>query len=182
MGPYTPPHNGPILAERVIHLLKKWGIDKKKFSLTLDNAKYNDGLVNVLKHHLSLTNTLLCDGNFFHIRCSAHILNLIVQEGLKVTDEAIHNVRESVKYVRGSEARKIKFAECMNQLSLSSCRSIRQDVPTRWNSTYLMLECALIHRYAFSQLQLIDPNFKTCPSNEEWERVERITKVFEVIL
>ena len=28
--PGPPPHNGPNLAERVIHLLKEWGIDKKK--------------------------------------------------------------------------------------------------------------------------------------------------------
>ncbi|KAA8546764.1 hypothetical protein F0562_003193 [Nyssa sinensis] len=114
-----PPHSGPILAEKVIHLLKEWGIEKKVFSLTLDNAKYNDGLIDVLKCHLSLIDTLFCGGEFFHMRCGAHILNLIVQAGLKVIDEAVNKIRESVKYVRGSERRKIKFAECIAQLSLS---------------------------------------------------------------
>ncbi|KAA8536963.1 hypothetical protein F0562_029441 [Nyssa sinensis] len=81
------PHSGPILAEKVIHLLKEWDIKKKVFSLTLDNAN-----------------------EFFHVHCLAHILNLIVQADLKVIDEAVNKIRESVKYVRGSEGRKIKFA------------------------------------------------------------------------
>ncbi|KAF7123264.1 hypothetical protein RHSIM_Rhsim12G0084900 [Rhododendron simsii] len=136
-----PPHNGPILAERVIDLVKDWGIDKKIFTLTLDNAKYNDGLVDVLKRHILLSNSLSCDGQFFHIRCGAHVLNLIVQDGLKVIEEAIHSVRESVKYVKGSEARAIKFAECLAQLPSSCSKKVRQDIVTRWNSIYSMLEC-----------------------------------------
>ena len=39
-----------------------------------------------------------------------------------------------------------------------------------------MLECALMHCRAFDQLKLIDTNFKTCPSEEEWQRVEKIAK------
>ncbi|KAA8538472.1 hypothetical protein F0562_027982 [Nyssa sinensis] len=171
-----PPHSGPILAEKVIHLLKEWGIEKKVFSLTLDNAKYNDGLIDVLKRHLSLTDTLFCSGEFFHVRCGAHILNLIVQAGLKVIDEAVNKIRESVKYVRGSEGRKIKFAECIAQLSLSCSKKVCQDVPTRWNYTYLMIDGALMYRRAFDQLQLIDVHFKTCPSDDEWVKVENIAK------
>ncbi|KAA8525070.1 hypothetical protein F0562_007066 [Nyssa sinensis] len=114
-----PPHSGPILAEKVIHLLKEWGIEKKVFSLTLDNAKYNDGLIDVLKCHLYLTDTLFCGGEFFHVRCGVHILNLIVQASLKVIDEAVNKIRESVKYVRDIEGRKIKFVKCIAQLSLS---------------------------------------------------------------
>ncbi|KAA8519967.1 hypothetical protein F0562_014223 [Nyssa sinensis] len=162
-----PPHSGPILVEKVIHLLKEWGIEKKVFSLTLDNAKYNDGLIDVLKRHLSLTDTLFCGGEFFHVRCGAHILNLIVQAGLKVIDEAVNKIRESVKYVRGSEGRKIKFAECIAQLSLSCSKKVCQDVPTRWNYTYLMIDGALMYRRVFDQLQLIDVHFKTCPSDDE---------------
>ena len=160
----------------MITFLKEWGIEKKNFTITLDNAKYNDGLIDLLKNHLSLTNVLICDGEFLHVRCGAHILNLIVQAGLKMIDGSVYKIRESVKYVRGSEGRMIKFAECIAQLSIKSGKKVCQDVPTRWNSTYLMLECALLYRRAFCQLQLIDTNFKTCPSQEEWNMVERIAK------
>ena len=60
-----PPHSGAILAEKVIHLLQQWGIKEKIFTLTLDNASYNNVLVHKLKCHLSLTNSFMCDGEFF---------------------------------------------------------------------------------------------------------------------
>ena len=49
-----------------------------------------------------MTNSLLCVGEHFHIGCCAHVLNLIVQDGLKGINEAVNKVRESIKYVRGS--------------------------------------------------------------------------------
>jgi len=49
--------------------------------MTLDNAFANEVLQNTLKSQLVLQNGLICVGEFFHVRCCAHILNLIVQEG-----------------------------------------------------------------------------------------------------
>ena len=63
-----PPHNGPILTEKVINYLKEWDIEKKIFTITLDNAKYNDRMVGLLKDHLSLTNGLNSDNEFLHVR------------------------------------------------------------------------------------------------------------------
>ncbi|XP_071907838.1 zinc finger BED domain-containing protein RICESLEEPER 3-like [Coffea arabica] len=37
-----PPHGDPILAEKVIDLLRDWAVEKKVFTITLDNASYND--------------------------------------------------------------------------------------------------------------------------------------------
>lgn len=85
------------------------GIEKKVFSLTLDNASSNDNMQDIFKKQLSLDDSLLCGGEFFHIRCLAHILNLIVQEGLKVAHYALHKIREFVKYVKGSESRMKKI-------------------------------------------------------------------------
>ncbi|KAK1432915.1 hypothetical protein QVD17_09818 [Tagetes erecta] len=171
-----PPHGGFLLAEYMINFLADWGIDRKIFTITLDNAKYNDLLVDYLSSHLRLNNVLVCDGEFTHVRCSAHVLNLIVQAGLKVIEGAIEKVRESVKYVRGSSGRKVKFAECIRQLSLQCGQHVRQDIITRWNSTYLMLDSALTYKRAYARLALVDPNFKTFPSEDEWKRVEIITR------
>ena len=79
------------------------------------------------------------------MRC-AHILNLIGQDGLKEPDGCISKIRESVKYVEGSQIRKQKFLECVALVSLDGRKSLRQDVPTRWNSTFLMLESSLYYR------------------------------------
>ena len=83
-----PPHIGHDLALKVLEFLKDRGIEKKIFSITLDNASSNDNMQNMLKEHLCLSNSLLLNREFFHIRCFAHILNLIVQDGLKVASDA----------------------------------------------------------------------------------------------
>ena len=74
-----PPHFEFELAKKVYDCLKDWGIDKKVFSLTLDNVFSNDKMQDILKEKLSLQDSLLCDGQFFYVRCCAHILNLIIQ-------------------------------------------------------------------------------------------------------
>ncbi|XP_071925329.1 zinc finger BED domain-containing protein RICESLEEPER 2-like [Coffea arabica] len=169
-----PPHNGVALAEKIYSLASSWGVEKKLFSITLDNASTNDSCVAILKNQLKLKNSLVCDGMLFHVRCCAHILNLIVQDGLKEIDKSVELIRECVKYVKGSQTRKLRFTECITQTSLDSKKALVQDVPTRWNSTYRMLSSALYYRLAFGHLQLSDSNFRCCPSLEEWERVEKI--------
>ncbi|XP_042426180.1 zinc finger BED domain-containing protein RICESLEEPER 2-like [Zingiber officinale] len=175
-----PPHTGVALAEKIYSLACDWGIEKKLFSITLDNASANDVCVEILKTQLRLKNALIFDGTLFHVRCCAHILNLIVQDGLKEIDIAVDKIRESVKYVKGSQGRKEKFKNCVSQTSLDSKRALMQDVPTRWNSTYRMLFSALYYRLAFCHLQLSDSNFQSCPTVEEWERVKKICGFLEV--
>ena len=126
---------------------------------------------NMLKEHLCLSNSLLLNGEFFHIRCFAHILNLIVQDGLKVASDALHKIRQSVHYVRASESRKKQFFQCVEQVGgIDTSIGLRSDCITRWNSTYTMLESAINYRRAFYSLSLIDKNYRWCPSNDEWVR------------
>ena len=112
----------------------------------MDNASANDVSVDLLKNQLIENNALIFYGSFFHIHCCAHVLNLVVQKGLKDIDSVVKKIRESVKYVRGSQIRKKKFLECVNLVGLDSKRGLRQDVPTRWNSTFLMLDSVLYYR------------------------------------
>jgi hypothetical protein len=164
---YAPPHSGNALFDMVLNLLQEWGIDKKIFTITLDNASANDRCADLLKQKLNIKKALLCEGEFLHLSCCAHILNLIVQDGLKEIDDAIEKVRDSMKYVRGSQGRKQKFLEAVKQVSLDSHKGLKQDVPIRWNSTYLMLESVIYYRSAFSYLEMTDSNYKHCPTAVE---------------
>ena len=69
-----PPHTGNDLSLKVLEFLKDWEIERKIFSITLDNASSNDHMQNILKEHLCLSNSLLLNGELFHIRCSTRIL------------------------------------------------------------------------------------------------------------
>jgi hypothetical protein len=168
------PHNDISVCERMYNLLQEWGIETKVFSITLDNASSNDVFVGLLKHQLNIKKAILCEGEFFHLCCCGHILNVIVQDGLKEIDSALQKIRDSVKYVRGSQLRKQNFLQAVNQMSLDSEKGLRQDVPTRWNSTYLMLETAIHYQRAFSYLEMIDSNYKHCPTALEWKKATNI--------
>ena len=174
-----PPHSGVELAKKIMELLTEWKIDKKIFSLTLDNASANDNMQLNLRNQLCLRKSLLCGGEFFHIQCCEHILNLIVQERLKVASDALYKIRESIKYVKGSEARMRNFDECVQTFSPHTSVHLHLDVPTRWNSTFFMLDSALKYKRAFSGFALNDRNYKYCPSNEEWEKCEKIYEFLE---
>lgn len=170
-----PPHTGEDLANKVFEVLTEWEIDRKIFSITLDNASANDRMQELLGEQLRLQNSLLCDGEFLHVRCCAHVLNLIVQDGLKVAEVALQKIRDNIKYVRASESRKIVFTECIAQVrGIDTKVGLRLDVPTRWNSTYIMLESALRYRRAFASFTIRDRKYKCCPSNEEWKRAEKL--------
>ena len=71
----------------------------------------------------------------------------------------------------------LKFKEGAATLNLCSMYTgvgLRLDVPTRWNSTYLMLESALKYQKAFASFKAKDLGYKYFPSIEEWKRVEKI--------
>ena len=108
---------------------------------------------------------LLCGGEFFHIHWFAHILNLIVQLGLKVALTTYHEIRGSITYMKKSKAKMRNLEKCVRRVSVDIDVHSRLDVPIRWNSTYLMLKSSLRFRCPFIGLAL---RFK-CPfiSGEE---------------
>ena len=76
------------------------------------------------------------------MRCCADILNLIVGDGMREIDASIAEVREAVRYVKCSPNRNKTFVGFVERLGIESKSVLCLDVPTRWNSTYLMLETA----------------------------------------
>ncbi|CAA7014072.1 unnamed protein product [Microthlaspi erraticum] len=169
------PHTGEEMANKVMECMKDWGVEKKVFSITLDNAGNNNSMVRLLQGRFELVNGggLLCDGKFVHVRCCAHILNLIVKEGLELAKDLLENIKESVTYVKSSQGRKEAFHACALREGFKKS-GLSLDVATRWNSTYEMLVRALKFRKAFEYLSVYDLNYKSLPSEEEWNRGEKL--------
>ena len=134
-------HRGEAIGKTIEKCLRDWGIDKV-FTITVDNATSNDVAISYLKKKLNNLGTSIQEGKFIHLRCIAHILNLIVSDGLKEMNELVARVRRAVRYVRQSPARLAKFKECALVEKIQSKSSLCLDVSTRWNSTYLMLDVA----------------------------------------
>lgn len=69
-------------------------------------------------------------GEFMHMRCCAHILNLIVTEGLKQYHIYITRIRIVVRYARASTERLDKFEICVEREKISSHKLVCLDVTT----------------------------------------------------
>ncbi|GAA0172565.1 hypothetical protein LIER_41359 [Lithospermum erythrorhizon] len=121
--------------------MNDWGIEDKVQSCTVDNASFNDVCINSLIHKFSAKRTLSLKGQLFHVRCCAH-MNLLVQDGLKSINTAVEKIRDEIKYILNSEARTMQFNEGRHFEGLKE-KKLFIDVPTRWNSTFLMLSNAL---------------------------------------
>lgn len=165
------PHDGESLFRFILQLIMEWNLDKKLFSMVVDNASANDSMVRHLKSWLS--DRVPCAGDFFHVRCSAHILNLVVQDGLNLIRPLLDDIRGTVRYLNKSPYGKQKFDLVVSQLNLQGKKQIPMDVSTRWDSTYDMLDIALNYEEACNRLEGIDKNYKFNPSKEEW-RVARL--------
>ncbi|CAN6439920.1 unnamed protein product [Victoria cruziana] len=100
--------------------------------------------------------SLYYGGKFFHVRCCVHILNLMVQDGLSAIKEEILNIRESIKYLKVSPLRLYNFKAAAKELEISTSRHLVLDVPTRWNSTYLMLDTAIAYKDVFARYSMED--------------------------
>ena len=70
---------------------------------------------------------------FFHIRCCAHILNLIVQDGIKDLNESIVKVHNVVRHVNSSSNIYEKFKVCVEKEKIQSKSLLCLDVSTRRN-------------------------------------------------
>jgi len=74
-----------------------WNLGRKVSTLTVDNCTTNDAMIEHILDKIS-PKTLILGGQLFHMRCVAHILNLIVKDDLSIIGNAIEKVRESANY------------------------------------------------------------------------------------
>ncbi|KAJ0981634.1 hypothetical protein J5N97_009889 [Dioscorea zingiberensis] len=173
---YVPcPHTSAVLSKELLKCIFDWNIERKLSTLTVDNCSTNDAIVDILVSKLNPSHLLL-RGKLIHMRCCAHILNLIVQDGLKVMGDGIERVRDSVAFWTATPKRQQTFKENVQLLNINYSKQLMLDCKTRWNSTYLMLSVALEYKDVFYRLEQRDPLFISSPTDEDWVLAEEICK------
>ena len=85
------PHTGSALFKMLRKVFYKFNLQRKVFSITLDNASNNANSMGRLKMEFEPP----FNGDFYHSRCVAHIINLTVQAGL--VDPVMHQMKECLK-------------------------------------------------------------------------------------
>ncbi|KAL0405869.1 UNVERIFIED_CONTAM: Zinc finger BED domain-containing protein RICESLEEPER 2 [Sesamum latifolium] len=93
------------------------------------------------------------------------------------------------RYVRQSPARTRKFNDYVLEEKIECKKSLCLDVPTRWNSVYMMLETALIFQGVFERCEIYDADFRNdfmpggpygrigLPLTDDWVMVSKFMKV-----
>jgi hypothetical protein len=157
-----------VIAEILHDALVEWYMEDKVSTLTVDNATTNDACIPILENLIG-PSKLMLGGKLLHMRCCAHILNLIVKDGLEVLAESIEKVRDSVAFWTATAKRIEVFQEVAKMLKVDQSKKLSLDVKTRWNSTYFMLSVSLRYKSVFNRLKQRERSFTCAPTEDDWK-------------
>nr|XP_055059808.1 E3 SUMO-protein ligase ZBED1-like [Misgurnus anguillicaudatus] len=163
----TEHHTAEQLAYKLDQVTQEWGIQGKVAACTTDNAK---NIVKPVKDVLKWN----------HVGCMAHTLNLVVRHSLEGPDiqAIIQKVKNITEYMRKSTVAAAKLREIQKQMGQDELRP-KQDVATRWNSTFYMLQRMLqIKEPLVSTLAIVNPTMPTL-TLQEWENVKEACDVLQ---
>ncbi|KAK9226025.1 hypothetical protein WN943_011071 [Citrus x changshan-huyou] len=161
-------HTSQVLCDVLLRCLMDLNLERKLSALTVDNCTTNDRMIQLLLDKLD-KNDLLMGGKLFHMRCTAHILNLIIKEGLSVISEGVTKIRAGVAFWAVTPQRREKFKEISCRLNIPCSKELVLDCITRWNSTYLMISVALEYKNVFYRLHQLEAQYRCLPIESEWE-------------
>ncbi|KAJ0466476.1 putative transcription factor/ chromatin remodeling BED-type(Zn) family [Helianthus annuus] len=160
-------------------VITTYKLKDKVFSISFDNVSDNTEVVEQLK----LKYKPICNGDFFHSRCVAHVINLIVQNGLK----HIEDIKETFKQMlvdifcssRAQYHRYMKFCSEKNAIWLGP----NWEIPIRWDSTCNMFKSALRQKETlqmFHDLLVERKNVTPFPTSS-WLVIQQLTDLLEVL-
>ena len=148
---YVPsPHMKDVLVDILVDFFFffEWNINRKLSTITVNNCSNNDAMMRLLLNKLDIS-SLMLNRSMLHMRCVAHLLNLIVQYGLSLIGQGIEKIRDSVLYWIESPKRRHKFDENACQSHVQCTKELVLDCKIHWNSAYLILSTALIYKDVF---------------------------------
>ncbi|GJZ76443.1 zinc finger BED domain-containing protein RICESLEEPER 2-like protein [Tanacetum coccineum] len=108
-------HRGIDIGKGVENCLNEWGFTNI-LSISVDNASSNDNAIGFMKLIFEKNDDCLLSGEWLHIRCAAHVVNLIVQDGIKHVGSSIESIRWNSTYNMLEVAHEYKDAFAMYDL------------------------------------------------------------------
>lgn len=164
---YTDSHTAANLCDELLRIAQEWKITEKITVVVSDNAA---NIVAAIRRT-----------GWKHIPCFAHTINLVVQSSLATIQHIREKVKSIVDFFRRSPQATEKLKQMQKQLGAPELK-IKQDVVTRWNSTYDMFQRILDIKEALMSVIAINyPNIDNLTSDDisNLEKCCEILKIFK---
>ncbi|XP_077283268.1 E3 SUMO-protein ligase ZBED1-like [Arctopsyche grandis] len=155
---YKERHTSQNLCDFMKVVMAEWNISHKVAAIVSDNA------ANIL--------SAVRLGDWRSISCFAHSLNLVVQEATKKICDVLGRVKNIVEFFNRSTQGKHKLAATQQQMNLPVLK-LKQDVQTRWNSTFDMLKRIVqVKDAVIATVALLRPDLTL--NEGDWEVIEEV--------
>ena len=165
--PFPGSHTADAIAEIISKLLEVWNIDKARVhAIVRDNA--TNMVAGIRQFGLPA------------VSCVIHTLQLVVKDSIfiqKSVTDILARCRKIVGHFKHSSLATGYLLSIQKQLGLAEHKLI-QDEPTRWDSSYYMLERVVEQRRAIS-LYDADHGLPEILSANEWQQADKVVKLLE---
>ena len=175
-APFEESHSGHNIARWLENECDQWGITDNVGVVTTDTA------ANMLKmmEYLPI--------QFSHGGCLNHVLQLVIKDEL-LEKASVKIIIKSCRKICTYANQTVMINQCivMKQIELGKerrlCLNLLQDVTTRWNSTYLMLQrfldlqpviCSILQEEEWQN------KLEVTPTNADWTLMEKVVQVLGV--
>lgn len=153
------------IARELKKITEKWEISEKIEAVVTDNAAYVVAAVR--------------QTGWKHVPCFAHTLNLVVQAAISEIKDIQDKVKKIVQLFKRSP-KASELLKSMQQQMGKPVLSLKQDITTRWNSTFDMFKRILeVKESLISTLAINYPNVVNL-TNEDFNILEKCCEILEV--
>lgn len=159
-------HTGEYISQMLLKTTEEWGINNSKVLAVVTDAGAN--MIKAVD---------LAFGKKSHIPCFAHMLNLVAQKSLEKTQNLPQLISAIKKIVTWFKHSVIASDELRKEASLK----LIQEVSTRWNSTFYMIERFLELRAAINKILICHATAPAMITAKDIEDLKEITEILRPI-
>ncbi|KAL6463619.1 hypothetical protein MHYP_G00280100 [Metynnis hypsauchen] len=158
-------HNSDSISTAIKEMLGQWHIPLNKVHVILrDNASNMKKAMDNMRVR--------------SLGCFAHTLQLVINEGLlsqRSVNDAIASSRQIVGHFKHSPLAYSQLHDLQLQMQMQP-KHLQQDIKTRWNSTYLMIE-SLLEQKRVLCAYVADHDLPTTLTANQWALLEKTAAV-----
>lgn len=168
VAPFPGSHTASNIADMIESVIQEFKIPSYKIHIFV-----RDNGANIVRG--------IQDTGYGSLSCFLHTLQLVVHDSIfeqRLVKDIIANCKQIVGHFSHSALAYNKLAALQKQHDLPEHKLI-QDVPTRWNSTYFMIERIVEQKAAVANYCLDTPNLPVFDANK-WTLLGKLTALLKI--